>query len=153
MIVFTNRPNAEDRSGVNTGSGERSRRRVEKLRAAGAVVVELHEVEPASVIADLGSRGYESVLVEGGGEVHDAFRASACFDRVAVCQAPLLIGGRNARPAVGGEGAERLVDALQLEDLETQSCDRDLLVEGMVAGRLDQLLNRLPSLSTGHPQA
>ena len=70
----------------------------------GAEVIALPAVEPAAVLADLYSRGVQSVLVEGGGEVLASFVASGCYDRVMVDCAPLLIGGKGAPGPLAGEG-------------------------------------------------
>jgi len=102
--------------------------RVEELRARGVDVVVLLAVTPAAVLADLASRGVQSVLVEGGGEVLAAFAEAGAFDRVEVACAPLLVGGREAPGPLGGAGPERLADALRLDTLEVRRRGPDVLL-------------------------
>lgn len=112
------------------GTGEERR----ALEERGAVVVTLQKVEPQAVLADLHARGIQSVLVEGGGEALASFAAAGAFDRVAVCTAPLLIGGKGAPGPLGGEGASRLVDAARLEELRVARKGPDVLLSGFRAG-------------------
>jgi diaminohydroxyphosphoribosylaminopyrimidine deaminase/5-amino-6-(5-phosphoribosylamino)uracil reductase len=80
----------------------------------------------------LGSRDILSVLVEGGAEVNGAFFDAGLVDGVAAFLAPLVIGGRAAPGAVGGEGVVRLADAHQLENVLVRRVGDDLLIEGDV---------------------
>lgn len=113
--------------------------RGEELRARGAEVVMLPAVTPAAVLADLGRRGVQSVLVEGGAEVLAAFAGAALFDRVEVACAPLLVGGCEAPGPLGGAGAERLADALSLEPFEVRRRGPDVLLASFRSGCLQAL--------------
>jgi diaminohydroxyphosphoribosylaminopyrimidine deaminase/5-amino-6-(5-phosphoribosylamino)uracil reductase len=109
--------------------------RTGRLEHAGAVVVRVAErggrLDLDEVMAELHRREVRAMLVEGGAEVHGAFLASGLVDRVAVFVAPLLLGGREATPAIGGPGV-RLADALRLADVSVRTVGPDLLVEGDV---------------------
>ena len=61
------------------------------------------------------ARGITSVMVEGGSEVLGSFLAERLCDAVALFRAPLLLGGRDSRPAFGGPDPRRLAQALRLE--------------------------------------
>jgi diaminohydroxyphosphoribosylaminopyrimidine deaminase/5-amino-6-(5-phosphoribosylamino)uracil reductase len=80
----------------------------------------------------LGEEGVDSVLIEGGGETAAGFLAAGLVDRVSFLIAPILIGGRDAVPAIGGLGAERLADAHQLTDISTEWVGPDLIYSGRV---------------------
>jgi diaminohydroxyphosphoribosylaminopyrimidine deaminase/5-amino-6-(5-phosphoribosylamino)uracil reductase len=80
----------------------------------------------------LGEEGIDSVLIEGGGETAAGFLAAGLVDRVSFLIAPILIGGRDAVPAVGGLGSERLTDALRLTDISTEWVGSDLIYSGRV---------------------
>lgn len=116
------------------------------LEAQRAEVVRLPEVTPQAVLADLYARGVQSVLVEGGAEVHASFVASGCYDRVAVDCAPLLIGGRSAPGPLGGEGFEALAAAARLDGLEARHRGVDVILTGYRRGCLPEILAglRLP---------
>lgn len=86
----------------------------------------------APLLDELGKRGILSLLVEGGSEVHGSFLAEGLVDKVHVYVAPRLIGGRDAPGAIGGSGVERLVEAIQLRDLDTTRLGADILITGYV---------------------
>lgn len=100
------------------------------LEAAGAEVVVLPQVGPASVLADLHRRGLGSVLVEGGAEVLAVFAAAGCYDRVAVDLAPLLLGGRQAPGPLAGFGLGSLAAAPRLGQLTVARRGADLILTG-----------------------
>jgi diaminohydroxyphosphoribosylaminopyrimidine deaminase / 5-amino-6-(5-phosphoribosylamino)uracil reductase len=72
------------------------------------------------------------VLVEGGGEVHGSFFAAGLVDKVHAYVAPRLIGGREAPGAIGGSGVERLIEAVQLRELDAIRLGADMLITGYV---------------------
>jgi len=112
-----------------------SARRAE-LESAGCQVWELPtgrgDVDLRLLLERLGEAGVDSVLIEGGGETAAAFLAAGFVDRVSFVIAPILIGGRDAVPAVGGLGSERLADALRLTDISIEWVGSDLIYSGRV---------------------
>ena len=62
----------------------------------------------------LGTRGIDSVLVEGGGTLHEAMFRTGLVDRVIVYLAPKVCGGAEAKSPVAGIGIEKMADALEL---------------------------------------
>ena len=74
--------------------------------------------------------GIDSVLVEGGGETAASFLDANVVDKVSILLAPILIGGRDAIPAIGGLGAARIADASRLHDVTIRQVGDDLLVTG-----------------------
>ena len=80
---------------------------------------------------ELFAREVRRVLVEGGGEIHAAFLDTDLVDRVAIFVAPLLVGGRDATPVVGGVGRE-LKNAVRLGGLSVSALGDDLLIEADV---------------------
>ncbi len=130
VVIFT------EAAGTESGEPEKSA----ALTAAGAEVVRLATVEPNAVLAALFARGVRSVLVEGGGEIHASFVAAGTFDRVQVDAAPLLIGGGTAPTPLGGEGFAHLADAPRLERIEVIRRGEDVILSGLRAGCLNELL-------------
>ena len=92
--------------------------RAEELRALGVEVVSLPrpdgEVDLSALIHLLGTRGVDSVLVEGGGTLHEAMFRTGLVDRTIVYLAPKVCGGATAKSPVAGEGIEKMADALEL---------------------------------------
>jgi len=84
----------------------------------------------------LGEQGIDSLLVEGGGETAAGFLESGLVDKVSFFVAPILIGGRNAVPAVGGKGIDRIAEAWRLKDLTVERLGDDLSVTGYPSRRL-----------------
>ncbi len=124
--------------------------RHESLQAAGprVEVIMCQAVEPLAVARELCRRGLNSLLVEGGGEILEAFRSAGAFDRVAVCVAPRLIGGREAASAFAGVGAERLEDASRLAAPRVSRAEGDVLLHALRRGVLDDLVR-----AVGEPAA
>ena len=109
------------------------RQKASALEAAGAEVVRMpgqgSRVHLTEVLQELATRGIQSVLVEGGADVHAAFISAGLVDGVAVFQAPLLLGG--GVPIARGQG-RGVASALRLGPLEVQRFGDDLCVRADV---------------------
>jgi len=82
----------------------------------------------------LGAEDVTHLLVEGGGEVNASFLLEGLAHRVAFFYAPKILGGRDARKAVGGEGVKRLEEVIRLRELEWRRLGPDLLLNARVVG-------------------
>ena len=109
----------------------------ERLRAyqdAGAEVVPLPSndgrVDLQGLLVLLGQRQVTSVLAEGGSALLGSLFDQRLVDKVAAFIAPVIIGGDAALPAVGGQGAASMAQALQLTDVSFRQFGDDLLVTG-----------------------
>lgn len=86
--------------------------RVSELRRRGADVIvcaqatEAERVEAA--LTELGSRGVQSLLLEGGPHLAGAFYDAGEIDEVRAFIAPLVIAGQRARSPIEGKGAGAL---------------------------------------------
>jgi diaminohydroxyphosphoribosylaminopyrimidine deaminase/5-amino-6-(5-phosphoribosylamino)uracil reductase len=89
------------------------------------------------LLRTLGTENVTSLLVEGGGEVNGSFLLGGFAQRVAFFYAPKILGGRDSRKAVGGDGAARLSDVIRLEELKWQRLGDDLLLTAKVGRRAD----------------
>ncbi len=83
-----------------------------------------------AVLDELGRREFQSLLLEGGGTVAGAFLDARLVSKVTFFVAPMIIGGGEATIAVGGTGAEKIADALQLENVEMVQRGRDIEITG-----------------------
>jgi diaminohydroxyphosphoribosylaminopyrimidine deaminase/5-amino-6-(5-phosphoribosylamino)uracil reductase len=115
---------------VVTRAAKRSQ--VETLETAGAdIVVATGENEPSrvrSALAALGDQGVTSILLEGGPHLAGAFLDAGEIDEVRLFLAPLLIGGRQARDPLEGEGVEKISEALRALTLDCEKVADDLLI-------------------------
>jgi diaminohydroxyphosphoribosylaminopyrimidine deaminase/5-amino-6-(5-phosphoribosylamino)uracil reductase len=111
--------------------------RAERLRARGVTVVGVGGasfIDPATMLADLGRRGFTSLLVEGGPGVHAALWRAGLVDEVRLFIAPKVVGGEGLS-WMGPLGVDRMADAWRLQDVRTTTVGGDLLVTGRPAGR------------------
>jgi diaminohydroxyphosphoribosylaminopyrimidine deaminase/5-amino-6-(5-phosphoribosylamino)uracil reductase len=84
------------------------------------------------LLKKLGSQNVTSLLVEGGGEVNASFLLGGFAHRIAFFYAPKILGGRDSRKAVAGDGTKSLAEALQLRDVEWKRIGPDLLLTARV---------------------
>ena len=112
-------------------------RRCQALRRAGAEVLSCPlrgaRLDLVQLMRQLCQRGLSSVLVEGGPTVLGALRDAALLDELYVFLAPRLLGGVGARAALAGDGAQALVEAPYLRQLQVEALGRDWLLHGIVA--------------------
>lgn len=109
--------------------------RARALEEAGATLLRLPgdgQVDLRALVAALGERGLDSVLVEGGGRIHASALASGIVHRVLAFVAPLLVGGEAARTPVEGPGVARVDDGWRLGAPAWETVGPDLLVEGFL---------------------
>jgi diaminohydroxyphosphoribosylaminopyrimidine deaminase/5-amino-6-(5-phosphoribosylamino)uracil reductase len=90
------------------------------------------EIDLRWLLKKLGAENVTSLLVEGGGEVNASFLLGGFAQRVAFFYAPKILGGRDARKAVAGDGAKSLAEALQLRAVEWKRIGADLLLTAQV---------------------
>lgn len=90
-------------------------------------------------LAELGSSGITSILVEGGGELAADMLAAGVIDNVAFFIAPKILGGRESRPAIGGDNPLDINAAMNLNDTRIARCGDDFLLTGYITDvhRLD----------------
>lgn len=104
---------------VFTGQAPNGKRA--QLEARGVEVIPTtlrgERLDLQQVLRELGARQLTSLIVEGGAEVAGSFVEQRLIDKATFFLAPKLIGGRAARPAIGGDGFARLSEALHLRDV------------------------------------
>lgn len=108
--------------------------RVRDLRAAGADVAPVAGPGPAGVaagLAELGRRGINSLLLEGGAALAGAFREAEEVDELRLFIAPLLLGGEG-RPLYEGAGAQRVEGATRPLAVETERSGEDVLIRARI---------------------
>jgi diaminohydroxyphosphoribosylaminopyrimidine deaminase/5-amino-6-(5-phosphoribosylamino)uracil reductase len=84
------------------------------------------------LLRKLGSESVTSLLVEGGGEVNASFLLQGLAQRVAFFYAPMILGGRDSRRGVAGQGADTLAESLSLTGLEWRRLGSDWLLSARV---------------------
>ena len=84
------------------------------------------------LLKKLGTENVTSLLVEGGGEVNAAFLLGGRAQRAAFFYAPKILGGRDARKGVAGDGAKSLDEIIPLREIEWRRLGEDLLLTARV---------------------
>jgi diaminohydroxyphosphoribosylaminopyrimidine deaminase/5-amino-6-(5-phosphoribosylamino)uracil reductase len=84
------------------------------------------------LLQTLGAENVTSLLVEGGGEVSASFLLGGLAQRVAFFYAPKILGGRDARKGVAGDGAKNLSEVIQLHHSAWRRLGEDLLLTAEV---------------------
>lgn len=87
-------------------------------------------VDVRVLLETLANEEIDSVLVEGGGETAASFLEADLVDKVSFFIAPLILGGREAIPAVGGLGVEKVACGTHLTDIDVQQIGEDTLYVG-----------------------
>ncbi len=111
-----------------------ARRAAWRERGADVLVVagDGSRVDLQRLFVELGARGLNTLLVEGGGEVLASCFAAGLVDRALAFVAPKLIGGRAAPGPLGGLGANTMEGAYRLRDVVVRRYDDDLLIRGEI---------------------
>lgn len=106
--------------------------KISKLKDEGVEVLYISEGgrNLQGVLQELGKREIQSVLVEGGAEVAGSFFDAKLIDKITFFIAPLVIGGKEAPTAIGGQGAQQLSSAMNLENVEIIQHGKDIEVTG-----------------------
>lgn len=112
---------------IITGS-EVASERIESFQKKNAVIIQMNTpaIEIESLLHLLGERNITSLFVEGGASIHGSFIESGLFNQVVSYTAPMLIGGKEAPPAVAGAGFSRINEAIRLRIKETEVLGDDL---------------------------
>ena len=111
----------------------------EEKAAFAQIGAELLELPSAGGLVDLkgllkvlGEHEITSVLVESGGTLLGSLFDNGLIDKVIAFIAPIIIGGKEAKTAVGGKGVDKVVDSLKLERVSVEKFGDDLMVSGYI---------------------
>jgi diaminohydroxyphosphoribosylaminopyrimidine deaminase / 5-amino-6-(5-phosphoribosylamino)uracil reductase len=115
------------------GTSRINRQRVQEFEQAGAQVIITQTADYPEMIqellVELGRRGIDSVLIEGGGTLAEAFFRAQAVNKYVAFIAPIIIGGKDALTPVEGFGIENLQSAFKFEHVRTSIIGNDICVE------------------------
>lgn len=110
--------------------------KIDKLKLAGIDVIITAEkdrqVDLNDLMAKLGERKVDSILLEGGGTLNYSALETGIVDKVMYFIAPKIIGGREAITSIEGEGKEKVDDAFKIDNISLRNFNEDILIEGYV---------------------
>jgi len=111
--------------------------KVAALRAAGVEILtcrgNIRGVDLPDMLDQLGKRGIQSILLEGGGTLAGEALRHRLIDKFLFFYAPKLVAGAGKGP-FAGEGVENIAAAVQLERVTVRRFGTDILVEGYPEG-------------------
>ena len=119
---------------ATTESAPQARRQAWMDRGAEVMVLDegSSHVPLERLLAELGKRNIQHVLVEGGPTIAWELVHRKLLDRLVLYLAPVLVGGREAPGILQGEGVRSIAEALPLEIEEVGRVGRDLKVVARV---------------------
>ncbi|MCI9176484.1 MAG: bifunctional diaminohydroxyphosphoribosylaminopyrimidine deaminase/5-amino-6-(5-phosphoribosylamino)uracil reductase RibD [Lachnospiraceae bacterium] len=108
------------------------------LENSGVILLEVPpkengELELSHLLRQLGERGVDSILLEGGGTLNASALKENLVQRVYAFIAPKLVAGANAKSPIEGAGISRMKDAVALKDVEVTGFGGDICMTGKVA--------------------
>jgi diaminohydroxyphosphoribosylaminopyrimidine deaminase/5-amino-6-(5-phosphoribosylamino)uracil reductase len=106
--------------------------KIKLLKDEGVEVVQIAEGgrNLFGVLQELGRRDLQSVIVEGGAEIAGAFYDAKLIDKTTFFIAPIVIGGKDAPTAIGGQGAQQIASAMRLHNVEINYHGTDIEITG-----------------------
>ncbi len=111
-----------------------SNEKIQKIEKLGAQVLVMEDsngrVNLTALMKELGRIKITNLLLEGGSELNASMLCEGLVDKVIFLIAPKIIGGQNAKSAVGGQIARPLSQAFKVSDLQISRLGEDLLIQG-----------------------
>lgn len=104
--------------------------KLQMLSDAGVILWQCNGVR--EIVERAGREKIDSIFLEGGGTVNDAMLKEGLVDEVMAFIAPKIIGGKDAKTPVEGEGFARMSEAVKLRDLTIDKIGEDVVVTGLV---------------------
>jgi diaminohydroxyphosphoribosylaminopyrimidine deaminase/5-amino-6-(5-phosphoribosylamino)uracil reductase len=90
------------------------------------------KVDLDALMATLGARGINSILLEGGGTLNFSALETGIVSKVISFISPKLIGGSTSKTPVEGRGICKMSDAIKLRDLTVRQINEDVVIEGYI---------------------
>jgi len=82
------------------------------------------------IIDKLHNMSLKRIFVEGGGEINASVLKTGKVNEIMLFTAPLIVGGRNAKTFVEGDGCDYIKDSLKLKDITIKRFGNDILLRG-----------------------
>lgn len=98
------------------------------LTDGGVTLHITHDVDLTTFLHELYARGIQSIIVEGGSQVHTAFISGRLWQKMLLFVAPMFVGGDGAPSIFSGEAAKRLTEACRFRFDRVELLGDDLMV-------------------------
>ena len=80
------------------------------------------------VIEKLNKMALKRIMIEGGGEINASVLKTGKVDEVLLFVAPIIVGGRNAKTFVEGNGVKYIKDSLKFKKIDVKKFDNDIAI-------------------------
>ena len=92
-------------------------RKIKSLKKVGVqvLITGKRKVNIKSLFQQLENLGFKRILVEGGGEINWSVLKIGLVNELIVSISPVVVGGRNAKTLVEGEGISNITDGIKLK--------------------------------------
>jgi diaminohydroxyphosphoribosylaminopyrimidine deaminase / 5-amino-6-(5-phosphoribosylamino)uracil reductase len=90
-------------------------------------------VDLAFLVNSLGIMGIDSILIEGGSMLAFSALKERIVDKVTSFISPKILGGKLAPTPVGGEGIDKMNNAINVVDWKVRKSGEDILIEGYIS--------------------
>ena len=97
-------------------------------------------VDLEKLLKTIGKRNIVTVMVEGGSKILGSLFDHRLVDKVLIFISPIIIGGSQARTAVGGDGVNSLMEALSLGRVKIKKFGNNVLISGYLKKRAQHKL-------------
>jgi 2,5-diamino-6-(ribosylamino)-4(3H)-pyrimidinone 5'-phosphate reductase len=88
-----------------------------------------NSVDLDDLMIKLGSRGVETLMLEGGSTLNYSMLISGLVSEMRVCIAPMIAGGKEAKTLVDGIGVNYMKDSIKLKLKKSYKLGEDIVVE------------------------
>ncbi|MCT4614568.1 MAG: bifunctional diaminohydroxyphosphoribosylaminopyrimidine deaminase/5-amino-6-(5-phosphoribosylamino)uracil reductase RibD [Marinifilaceae bacterium] len=106
--------------------------KITKLENLGVSIIKCetinNRVDLNNLAAELAKRGIDGILLEGGAELSYSAIKSGIVDEINLFIAPKIIGGRNAKSFISGEGIDKMSEAWNLKEMKSQKIGNDIMI-------------------------
>lgn len=120
--------------GACKGCNAQKKKALEKM-GAKVLLFEGEKIPIRKLLEKLGEMDISSVLVEGGGEVNASFAQQGLVDRYYFFICPKIIGGRDAKSPVEGNGVAKVANAMRLKIEKVEIVGGDVMVVALPLGK------------------
>ena len=111
-----------------------NKKKKKELERIGAIVFPCPqkdgEVDLKKFMNFIAARGINSLLLEGGSIIDGAMVDAKLVDRFCFFIAPKIIGGKDAKPPIGGIGVKLMNEAILLKNMMMEKVGVDYLISG-----------------------
>lgn len=104
--------------------------KLQQLRDAGVTLWNCNSL--TELVQRAGAEKIDSILLESGGTLSEAFLREGLVDEVVAFVAPKIIGGKSARTPVEGEGITLMSEAIELDEQIVETVGCDVMISGLV---------------------